>query len=123
MTSPHRALPFWSLTPANIRCCLLRLFAQSRSTVRVLLADALPVWEILGPVNDEDERADVRAVDAHVGEDARGVHPVERVRFAFGRHCDGCEVLVCWHRLAGIRSRFRIELGVEFVVYAAALVC
>ncbi len=82
-----RDLPFGRLAASNVRRSLLGLLAQSSSAVGILLADRLSVGQILGPVDYENECADFRAVNAHVGEDAGRVHAIERVvDFRLGRH-------------------------------------
>lgn len=81
--------PFGRLPATNIGCRLLGFFTKSSRAVRILLSDRLPVGEVLCAVHNDHERADGRAVDAHVREDARGMHPVERVRLdEFGGHLD-----------------------------------
>lgn len=41
-----------------------------------MLAHGSAIGEVLGAVEDDDEGADFRTVDRHVGEDAGGVHSV-----------------------------------------------
>ena len=63
--SPSRGLP-----SSEIRLRLLCLFTQSCCTIRVLFTHGPSVGQILGPVNDNDQRADNRAIYCHVRVDA-----------------------------------------------------
>ena len=90
-------LPLWCLSTTDVSGCLLCLFPQTRSAVGILLPNGLPVGQVLRPINNKDQRADLRAIDRHVRKDARGVHPVERVGFRFGGHpeCRSCAAPGC----------------------------
>lgn len=80
-------VPFGCLAASDIRRGLLRLLAQSSSAVRVLLPDRLAIRQVLGSIDDQDERADLGAINAHVGENAGRVHSIERIwDFGLGRH-------------------------------------
>ena len=65
---PH--LPSRGLSSSEIRLRLLCLFTQSCCTIRVLFTHGPSVGQILGPVNDNDQRADNRAIYCHVRVDA-----------------------------------------------------
>lgn len=72
-------LPLGGLTTSLVGDGLLCFLSQAGSAVGVLLANGLAVGQVLGPVDDEDEGSDFRAVNAHVGEDAGGMGPVDGV--------------------------------------------
>lgn len=66
-------IPLRRLPAPLVNRRLLRLLAQARGAIGILLAHRLPVGQVLGPVADHDQGADLRPVDTHVGVDARGV--------------------------------------------------
>lgn len=65
--------PARCLASPDISLGLLSLFPQARSTVWMLLPNGLSVRQVLGPVDNSDEHANLWAIDAHVGIDAGGV--------------------------------------------------
>lgn len=80
-------IPSWCLPASDIRVGLLGLLSEPSSAVGVLFADGLPVGQVLGPVDDEHQRADKGAIDGHVGKDASSMRPIQRVSLDFGgRH-------------------------------------
>lgn len=86
----HFLVPFWSLASPLVGFGLLCLFAQSRSTVRILLAHCPAVWEVLSPVDNHHERPDLWTIDGHVGKDSGSVHAAEGTHLCnFSSHCAG----------------------------------
>lgn len=69
-----------------------------------MLAHGLPIGQVLGPVDDDDQRTNLRTIDGHVGEDASRVHAVHRSRAEggeFGRH-DGRWCVMCTGEMAAL---------------------
>ena len=66
-------VPSWCLATSSICLCLLCFLPESRCAIWVLLAHSLSIWQVPGPVDDDDQVADDRTIDSHIGEDARGV--------------------------------------------------
>lgn len=99
---PQFLIPSGCLSSPSICLGLLRLFAQSCSAVRILLAHGLPVWQILRSVHHQDEGPDLGAVDRHVCEEAGGVRRWPAEAGGFGRHFRGRREFVvagrmcCW---------------------------
>ncbi len=81
-------LPLGSLASANISRRLLGLFTESGSAVGVLLANGLAIGQVLGAIDNGDERADDGAVDREVGEYTGGMGSAREVRSG-GRCHDG----------------------------------
>ena len=67
-------LPFRRLPAALVRLRLLRLFAQTCSTVRTLLPHRAPVGQVLPAVYNQHQRANLWTIHRHVREDASRVH-------------------------------------------------
>ena len=78
-------LPLGRLSTPDIRGRLLGLLAQASSAVGVLFPNCLAIGQILGAVDYENECSDLRAIYAHVGEDACRVHGIQ-VDLGLGRH-------------------------------------
>lgn len=72
-------LPLGCLASSDIGASLLCFFPKSSSAVGVLLANCLPVGQVLCAVHNDDEGANDRTVEAHVGEDAGGMGTGDRV--------------------------------------------
>lgn len=60
------SLPSRGLPSSAVGIGLLGLFAQPGRAVRVLLPNGFPIGEVLGAINDHDQRADFRAVHGHI---------------------------------------------------------
>ena len=85
-------LPSRRLAATNICSRLLCLLAEARSAVGILFADRPAVGQVLGAVDDNDERADFGAVNAHVREDACCVHLREEgIDLGLVRHGRGAD--------------------------------
>lgn len=83
----RRYSPLGRLAASDVGRGLLGLLAQAGSAVGVLLSDRLAIGQVLGSIDDQNEGADLGTINAHVGENAGRVHPVERVGdFGLGRH-------------------------------------
>lgn len=80
-------LPSRGLATTNIGGGLLCFLAEAGGAVGVLLANGLAVGQVLCAVDNENESANDRAVDAHVGKNARRVRPTDEVCLAHGRCC------------------------------------
>lgn len=72
-------VPLGRLASSYIGRRLFGLFAETGSTVRVLLSNGLAIGQVLGAVDNGDKGADEGSISAEVGEDAGGVHPIEGV--------------------------------------------
>lgn len=82
-------VPFRGLSTSNIRRRFLCFLRQPSSTVRVLFTNGLSIREVLCSVDDEDERSNLGAIDAHIREDTGCMHAVQWVGWLrFGCHVD-----------------------------------
>ena len=91
------SVPSWRLSATDVRVRLLGFLAEPCGTIGVLLANGLPVGQVLGPVDDKYQGSDERAVNRHVGEDASGMLPRQGT-LQLGGHdcclCRGCSVVL-----------------------------
>jgi hypothetical protein len=67
-------LPSRYLSASFVGISLLGLLAQSTGTIGVLLAHGPPVGQVLGPIDNDHQCPNLRAIDGHVRVDARRVH-------------------------------------------------
>lgn len=71
-------LPARRLATTAVRRRLLRLLSETGGTVRILLSHGAAVGEVLGPVDDGDQRSDDGPVDGHVRVDSSSMLNAER---------------------------------------------
>lgn len=108
----QRYSPLGRLSASDIRRGLLRLLTQPSSAVGVLFSNRLAIGQVLSSVDDQNEGADLGAINAHVRENAGRVHSIERVwDFGLGRHDADSSIVACVSRLrigvCRVRSRQR----------------
>lgn len=70
-------VPLGGLTTSLIGDGLFGFLSQAGGTIGILLANGFPIRQVLGSVDDEHEGADFRAVNAHIGEDAGRMGPID----------------------------------------------
>jgi hypothetical protein len=83
---PPAFSPSWCLPSSTICLCFLCFLAKPRRAIRVLLANCLPVWQILRTINNNNQSSDLRSIHSHVRIDPRRVHCIEAVGLHFRRH-------------------------------------
>jgi hypothetical protein len=66
-------LPLGRLPTSLVDVGLLRFLPQPRSAVRVLFAHGLSVGQVLCAVAHHDQRANLRPINSHVGEDTGSI--------------------------------------------------
>ena len=99
------------MTSPLVGFSLLSFFAQSCSTVRVLLAHFPAVREVLGSVNNYNERSYLWTIDSHVGKDSGGMHAAEGAHVCnFSGHCVGRGARTVWKALKRSSGSFKYEL-------------
>lgn len=81
--------PSWRLSSSTICVRFLCFLAEPRRAIRILLANCLPIWQILRAVNNDDQSADLRTIHSHVRVNTCRVRSIEAVGLHFRRRGGG----------------------------------